>query len=73
MAGLPTTVEAALEEIADVERQIAALEQELIVEDDDNRADEEERAKDASVDWLPPAHCVPICADVRDFDFAVRC
>jgi hypothetical protein len=75
---LPTSVEAALEEIADIEQKISALEQELILEDDDGgKTDEvvepEPEAPDGPVtDWLPPRFCVPINADVRTFNFKVR-
>ena len=76
-APLPTSVAAAASEIEDIERQISALEQELIVEDskpdgkDDEVVDEPDDADGGPVDWLPPRMCVPICADVREFDFKV--
>ena len=92
---LPITREEALLEIADLERRISSLEQDLI-EDDGNDGDaeggasstaaaeepalaEDGRRAGATVqdvanevhDWLPPLKCVPICADVRTFDFKV--
>ena len=130
---LPTSVEAALAEIEELQRQISQVEQELIFADHEedeveaaalvaagdatscdpaassaapasaapSDADgaaagaaagtptkaskpvdaEELRAAGATVsdvvdevhDWLPPLKCVPICADVRTFDFKVRC
>jgi hypothetical protein len=75
---LPTSVEAALEEIADIEQRISALEQELILEDDDGGKTDEVVEPEASesaapiTDWLPPRFCVPINADVRTFNFKVK-
>ena len=84
---LPTTRDAALAEIAAIEKQISQLEQELIQDDDVEvpveepavATAEDKRAVGATVsdvvgevhDWLPPLKCVPICADVRTFDFKV--
>ncbi len=84
---LPVNREAALAEIAEITKQISQLEQELIQDDDVEVLPEEEaeetaedrRAVGATVsdvagevtDWLPPLKSVPICADVRTFDFKV--
>lgn len=72
---LPLTVKDAQDELAQLNAQISELERELILEDRDEPLPAEVDAKDGEElmgDWLPPPRSVPICADVRTFDFKAR-
>ena len=76
------SIEELMEGISKLDVQIGQLEQEILAMPDDNTSETEEKKKEdegeassddeyeAVKEWVCPPHSVPICTDIRDFDFA---